>query len=97
MTGFNQFLIEEPSIKKKKMKKVAIFLGAIAVFGLSSCNKCAECHAATDINGTEYELEDLGEYCGDELTSIVAILLFILWTLSSRFILAFSVVVLTSF
>ena len=32
MTGFNQFLIEEPSIKKKKMKKVAIFLGAIAVF-----------------------------------------------------------------
>ena len=70
MTGFNQFLIEEPSIKKKKMKKVAIFLGAIAVFGISSCNKCAECHAATDINGTEYELEDLGEYCGDELTSI---------------------------
>ena len=33
------------------MKKVAIFLGAIAVFGLSSCNKCAECHAAADING----------------------------------------------
>tara|TARA_B100001248_G_scaffold164172_1_gene124093 strand:- start:1868 stop:2188 length:321 start_codon:yes stop_codon:yes gene_type:complete len=70
MTGFNQFLIEEPSIKKKKMKKVAIFLGAIAVFGLSSCNKCAECHAAADINGTEYEIMELGEYCGDELTSI---------------------------
>ena len=49
------------------MKKVAIFLGAIAVFGLSSCNKCAECHAAADINGTEYEIEELGEYCGDEL------------------------------
>ena len=70
MTGFNQFLIEEPSIKKKKMKKVAIFLGAIAVFGLSSCNKCAECHAAAHIYGTEYEIMERGEYCGDELTSI---------------------------
>ena len=52
------------------MKKVAIFLGAMAVFSLSSCNKCAECHAAADINGTEYEIEELGEYCGDELESI---------------------------
>ena len=52
------------------MKKVAIFLGAVAVFSLSSCNKCAECHAAADINGAEYEIMELGEYCGDELTSI---------------------------
>ena len=65
MTGFNQFLIEEPIIKK--MKKVAIFLGAIAVFGLSSCNKCAECHAAADINGTEYEIMSLVNIV-DELT-----------------------------
>ena len=56
----------------KKMKKVAIFLGAVAVFSLSSCNKCAECHAAADINGTEYELMELGEYCDDNLTSIEA-------------------------
>ena len=54
------------------MKKVAIFLGAVAVISLSACNKCAECHAATDIAGTEYELEELGEYCDDELTSIEA-------------------------
>ena len=54
------------------MKKVAIFLGAVAVISLSACNKCAECHAATDINGAEYELEELGEYCDDELTSIEA-------------------------
>ena len=39
------------------MKKVAIFLGAIAVFSLNACNKCAECHAAADIAGAEYELQ----------------------------------------
>ena len=54
------------------MKKVAIFLGAVAVISLSACNKCAECHAATDIAGTEYELEELGEYCDDQLESIEA-------------------------
>ena len=54
------------------MKKVAIFLGAVAVISLSACNKCAECHAATDINGTEYELEELGNFCDDELESIEA-------------------------
>lgn len=43
------------------MKKVAIFLGAVAVFGFSACNKCHECHY--DMNGGEVEL---GEYCGDE-------------------------------
>ena len=54
------------------MKKVAIFLGAVAVISLSACNKSAECHAATDINGAEYELEELGGFCDDELTSIEA-------------------------
>lgn len=54
------------------MKKVAIFLGALAVFSLSSCNKCAECHAATEIGGTEYELVELDEYCDDQLESIEA-------------------------
>ena len=54
------------------MKKVAIFLSAVAVIRLSACNNCAECHAATDIGGTEYELEELGEYCDDELKSIEA-------------------------
>ena len=54
------------------MKKVAIFLGAIAVFSLNACNKCAECHAAADIAGAEYELQELCEYCGDELESIEA-------------------------
>lgn len=54
------------------MKKVAIFLGAVAVISLSACQKCAECHAAADIAGTEYELEELGEYCDDNLESIEA-------------------------
>ena len=54
------------------MKKVAIFLGAVAVISLSACQKCAECHAAADINGAEYELEELGEYCDDNLESIEA-------------------------
>ena len=54
------------------MKKVAIFLSAVAVISLSACNNCAECHAATDIGETEYELEELGEYCDDELKSIEA-------------------------
>ena len=54
------------------MKKVAIFLAAVAVISLNSCNNCAECHAAADIVGTEYELEELGEYCDDQLESIEA-------------------------
>lgn len=54
------------------MKKVAILLGAVAVISLNGCNNCAECHAATDIAGAEYELEDLGEYCNDQLESIEA-------------------------
>lgn len=54
------------------MKKVAIFLVAVAILSLNSCNKCAECHAATDIAGAEYELMELGEYCDDNLTSVEA-------------------------
>ena len=50
------------------MKKVAI------LFSSSSCTywiytpviNAHECHAAADIAGAEYELEELGEYCGDE-------------------------------
>lgn len=49
------------------MKKVAILFGAVALFGLSSCNKCHECHY--DLNGSEVEL---GEFCGDDLTDIEA-------------------------
>ena len=41
------------------MKKVAIFLSAVAVISLSACNNCAECHAATGIGGTEYELTNI--------------------------------------
>lgn len=48
------------------MKKVAIFLAAVAVISLNACNNCAECHAAADIAGAEYELEELGEYCDDQ-------------------------------
>ena len=54
------------------MKKVAILFGAVAVISLNACNNCAECHAAADIAGAEYELQELGEYCGDELESIEA-------------------------
>ena len=54
------------------MKKVAIFLAAVAVISLNSGNNCGGCHAAADINGTEYELEELGEYCDDNLESIEA-------------------------
>ncbi len=49
------------------MKKVAILFAAVALFGLSSCNKCHECHY--DMNGAEVEL---GEYCGDDLEAIEA-------------------------
>ena len=54
------------------MKKVAIFLAAVAVISLNACNKCAECHAAAERAGAEYEIQDLGEYCEDELESIEA-------------------------
>ena len=54
------------------MKKIAIILGLFSVVGFNSCKKCAECHAAAEINGTEYELMELGEYCKDDLTSIEA-------------------------
>ena len=53
--------------KKTMMKKVAIFLGAVAVFGFSACNKCHECHY--DMNGGEVEL---GEYCGDDAEALEA-------------------------
>jgi len=59
-----------PNKKIKTMKKLGILFAA--VISLSSCNKCAECHAAAEINGTEYELMELGEYCGDELKSVEA-------------------------
>ena len=35
------------------MKKVGILFAAAAVISLSSCNKCAECHAAADINAAK--------------------------------------------
>lgn len=54
------------------MKKIAIILGVFSIIGFTSCKKCAECHAATDIAGTEYELEELGEKCDDELESLEA-------------------------
>tara|TARA_B100000963_G_C22528682_1_gene626544 strand:+ start:863 stop:1099 length:237 start_codon:yes stop_codon:yes gene_type:complete len=54
-------------IKKTIMKKVAIFLGAVAVFGFSACNKCHECH----YDGANGEVE-LGEYCGDEAEDLEA-------------------------
>jgi hypothetical protein len=47
------------------MKKVAILFSAVALIGLTSCNKCVECHA--DVNGGEVEL---GEYCGDEAEAL---------------------------
>ena len=60
------------------MKKNRLFITAIGLMALvsfTSCKKdndsnCAECHAAIDIQGTEYELVELGEKCGDELESI---------------------------
>ena len=54
------------------MKKVAIFLAAVTVISLNGCKKCAECHAAADIAGVEYEIEELGEKCDDALESIEA-------------------------
>ena len=35
------------------MKKVAILFASVALFGLSSCNKCHECHY--DMNGASIE------------------------------------------
>ena len=50
------------------MKKVAILFGAVALFGLSSCDKCHECHYDTPAG--EVELE--GEYCGEDLEELEA-------------------------
>lgn len=47
------------------MKKLLLGLGVVAVFALSSCEKCHECHY--DLNGTEIEL---GEQCGDALEDL---------------------------
>lgn len=53
---------------KKKMislKKIGVTLSILL---LASCSdECAECHIVADIDGTEYELMELGEYCEEEL------------------------------
>ena len=43
------------------------------VFSLmASCSseECADCHVVVDVDGTEYELMELGEYCEDALNDI---------------------------
>ena len=44
----------------------------LAFISLAACtsDECAECHVTTEINGTEYELVELGEYWEDELNDI---------------------------
>lgn len=57
------------------MKKKIFSLKSIAILGfvltLSSCSdECAECHLTAEIEGSEYEIMELGEYCEDELHNI---------------------------
>lgn len=58
------------------MKKKSIWIKklgmGLAFLSLAACtsDECAECHVTTEINGTEYELVELGEYCEDELHDI---------------------------
>ena len=50
------------------MKKAVLILIYILSINIAS----SKCHAAADIAGAEYELEELGEYCDDQLESIEA-------------------------
>jgi hypothetical protein len=45
---------------------------ALGLIFLASCGseECADCHVVADINGMEYEILELGEYCEDALHEI---------------------------
>ena len=54
------------------MKKVVLGIIAISFIGLTSCNKCSECHyEVADSTGAEVEVE-LGEVCDEDLEALEA-------------------------
>lgn len=58
-------------MKKKSLLIKNLGMG-LTFLSLAACtsDECAECHVTTEINGTEYELVELGEYCEDDLHDI---------------------------
>lgn len=50
------------------MKKVILFVGAVAFIGMTSCKKCQTCTTKTvqSYSGYEQVLNASNEYCGDE-------------------------------
>tara|TARA_B110000116_G_C16302215_1_gene344253 strand:+ start:252 stop:545 length:294 start_codon:yes stop_codon:yes gene_type:complete len=54
----------------KILKSAPIF--GILLFASCQSEECAHCHVAVEINGTEYELKELGEYCDDKLKDVEA-------------------------
>lgn len=50
------------------LKKVGATLSLL--FLVSCSDECADCHIVADIDGNEYELMELGEYCEDALHHI---------------------------
>ena len=55
--------------KVNYLKKIGATFLVILVASCSS-EECAECHVVVDVDGTEYELMELGEYCEDALHEI---------------------------
>jgi hypothetical protein len=54
------------------MKKtiLTLFIGALFVFGLSSCEECKECKVVTSVDGEVVDQSSPEEYCGDDLEAI---------------------------
>ena len=50
-------------------KKLGLSIGLVLLASCSS-EECADCHVVVDIDGMEYELMELGEYCDDALHSV---------------------------
>jgi hypothetical protein len=57
---------------KRTVLNLKVCLASFSLFLFVGCSEdeCAECHVVADINGTEYELMELGEYCEDALHDI---------------------------
>ena len=55
--------------KVNYLKKIGSIFVLILIASCSS-EECADCHVVIDINGIEYEIMELGEYCDDALHDI---------------------------
>tara|TARA_B110000438_G_scaffold125566_1_gene122222 strand:+ start:929 stop:1225 length:297 start_codon:yes stop_codon:yes gene_type:complete len=55
--------------KVNYLKKIGSIFVLILIASCSS-EECADCHVVIDVNGIEYEIMELGEYCEDALHDI---------------------------